>query len=294
MNMTYGDDIKELDALVSLIDEPNEEMFSEIRHKVISYGSQAIPILEEAWVNTMGDDDSVRIENLIEEIRLNELLAEMDVWYNDNPDNIWDGYINIMKYINPIIEFPRCKEGFEKLVKEIWLELNDNLTALEKIKVLNHILFKVNEFKITDSSNVKSDSFYLNRLIDQKNANSSVMGLLYIAIAQSLKIPVYGVDLPGYFIVAFVDEREEFRTLQTKGAEDVMFYMNPGNNGAVFTHNEVRHYIDQMKLEQSADYYTPASNKTMLFRVVKELAIAFESENNQRKSKGLVELISRY
>ena len=47
--MIKVDEIKELDALVSLIDEPNEDMFSQIRNKVLAYGNQAIPVLEEAW-----------------------------------------------------------------------------------------------------------------------------------------------------------------------------------------------------------------------------------------------------
>lgn len=292
--MTQENEIKELDALVSLIDEPNEEMFTEIRHKVISYGKQAIPILEEAWVNTMGDDDSDRIENLIEDIRRNDLFTEMDLWRSENQSNIWEGYSVIMRYINPLIELQHCNDIFEKFVKEIWLELNDNLTALEKIKVLNHILFKVNNIKASGLSSVKSDSFFLNKLIDQQIANPSVLGLFYIAIAQRLKIPVYGVDLPGHFIVAFIDDNNSLNPLVFKNTEDVLFYMNPGNNGAVFTYNEVRHYIEQMKLKQEPEYFKPASNNAMLIRVIRELIVVLKNEKNERKSEGLAELISRY
>ncbi len=64
-DMAHVVETKELDALVSLIDEPNEDMFIEIRKKVLSYGSLAIPVLEEAWVNTLGDHDSKRIESII-------------------------------------------------------------------------------------------------------------------------------------------------------------------------------------------------------------------------------------
>ena len=34
----------------------------------------------------------------------------------------------------------------KQIVQDVWLELNDNLTALEKVKVLNRIIFDVHGF----------------------------------------------------------------------------------------------------------------------------------------------------
>lgn len=287
-----GNEIKELNALVSLIDEPNEEMYYEIRHKVLSYGILAIPVLEEAWVNTLGDNDSDRIEDLIEEIRRNELVSNILDWRTQSTGNVWDGYSILMRYINPSIDLERCAAIFKKLVKEIWLEINENLTALEKIKVINHVLFSVNDFKVLNSPPVGADSFFLNRLMDQKSANSYAMGVLYIAIAQSLKIPVYAVDLPGHFIAAYIDENGQPLRPEQYNSGDVLFYLNPSNKGAVFTHNEVRHYIDQMSLEQQPEYFRPTSNSNVIIRIAKELIVSYEIENNRNKKEGLVQLIT--
>jgi len=45
--------------------------------------------------------------------------------------------------------------------------------------------------------------------------------MLYVLIAQSLKIPVYGIDLPRHFVLAYVDET------QLLPEAEVMFYLNP-------------------------------------------------------------------
>lgn len=287
----HNDEIKELDALVSLIDEPNEEMYHAIKHKVLSYGNQAIPILEEAWVNTLGDNDSMRIEALIDEIRQKELVAEYDNWRKIGKQSLWEGYLLVMKYLTPNSEFDRFNSFFSKLVKEIWLEINENLTALEKIRVINHVLFTVNDFKPFVSRNPASESFFPKIIIDKKSANSYSFAFFYLAITQELDIPVFGVDLPGHFILAFIDERLEIKQAKEYSEEDVLFYLNPSNEGSVFTHNEIRHYLSQMDLTDKADFYKPLTNTDVLIRLIKEIIRAYYGEENNSKAEGLTQLL---
>jgi len=39
---------KELNALIHLLDEPDEKAFDKIREKIISFGAEAIPALEQS------------------------------------------------------------------------------------------------------------------------------------------------------------------------------------------------------------------------------------------------------
>ena len=71
-----------------------------------------------------------------------------------------------------------------------------------------------------------------------------------------------------------------------------MFYINPANAGAVFTHNEVRHYINQMNLKLMPEYFLPTSNVNIINRVIKELLSAYKIEDNQPKIDGLKSLLS--
>jgi len=42
----------ELEALISLIDEPDEEIFRTIRDRIFAHGKEAVPVLEHLWENT--------------------------------------------------------------------------------------------------------------------------------------------------------------------------------------------------------------------------------------------------
>jgi len=71
---------KELSALISLLDEPNEENFGSIKEKISSYGTDAIPMLEDAWLQSLEEDNAKRIEFLIDEIRFNDLYFGLENW----------------------------------------------------------------------------------------------------------------------------------------------------------------------------------------------------------------------
>jgi len=290
--MTHVVDITELNSLVSLIDEPNEAMFDVIRQKLLGYGKKAIPALEEAWVNTMGDGDSKRIESLIEEIKQETLIADFNFWASDSNNDIIEGLILITKYFQTDFNEKQYITLFDKLCRDIWLELNDNLTALEKIKVLNHVFYRVYRFNNDGKNTAHSDSYFLNRLFDNKEGSVMSLGILYIAVAQKLNIPIYGVDLPGHFILAYLDNNEKYNFVEEYDELDVMFYVNASKDGTPFTRNEINNYLNQLKFEQDEKYYSPCSSLFVYRRMLSELIDSFELENKHSKTLVLQKLIS--
>lgn len=289
--MSHVSEIKELNALVSLMDEPNESMFSEIRNKVMSFGKLAIPILEEAWVNTMADHDSKRIENIINEIRQKEFILDFNIWASDSSRNIIEGFTILTNYLYPDFEKDHYTNLFEKLVRVIWLEINDSLTALEKIKVVNHVIYSVYKFNGHIGANIKSDTYLLTKVLDYKKGNPLSIGILYIAIAQSLNIPVFGVNLPGHFVLAYMDDFNDIRLPNAYSESDVLFYINPVNKGAIFTRNEINHFANQMKITPEQEFFLPCTNQVVIRRMISELIISFEKENNHSKTIALKALL---
>ena len=290
--MPQVDEIKELDALVSLLDEPNDDMFVEIRERVVCYGMQAVPILEEAWANTMGEEDSDRIIKVIDDIRQNDLISCFKDWMSSSDSNLIESLILITRYFQPKFDEEYYINSFNKLFREIWLELNDNLTALEKIKVLNHVMFGVYGFQEEPNTTLKSDTFFLNKVFDYKKGNSISLGIIYASIAQKLSIPVFGVNLPNNFVLAYMDDFVELKLPGEYTEDEAVFYINAGNRGAVFTHNEITNYLSQVEVESKPKFFIPSSNKDVIRRMVNELILSFEKENNHSKTIVLRKLLA--
>ena len=91
---------KEISALLQLIDDPDEDVYNTVSDKIISFGKDIIPNLENLW-ETMGNEDTQeRIELLIHRLHLRDLTAEFEVWKNGTAD-LLEGAILVSKYHYP-------------------------------------------------------------------------------------------------------------------------------------------------------------------------------------------------
>ena len=280
---------KELNALISLLDEPDSIIFEQIRQKIYAYGSEALPVLENSWEQSFNPLMQERIEEIIHNIQLEDLFAGLGSWSQLDSEDLMKGFIMAARYQYPDLDTEKVFKQIGQLVQDIWLELNDNLTALEKIKVVNHILFDVHKFRGNKANINNPDNLYLNILLESKKGNPLSIGILYIIITRSLKMPVYGVDLPNHFVLAFMDEN---MSEKDKHDEKALLYINPFNRGTLFTQNEIEAYIKQMKLKHDDSYFRPCSNITIMKRVFGELIELHAKQGNEKKVEELKKLAS--
>jgi regulator of sirC expression with transglutaminase-like and TPR domain len=280
---------KELDALISLMDEPNEEIFLAVRNRIFAHGKEAVPVLEHLWENTFDPIIQNRIEDLIHIIQFESLKKEMKEWSEFGHHDLLQGTLLVTKFQYPDLDEDAIIKKIGAFSQDVWLELNQNLTGLEKVKVINHILFDIHKLA-GNSTNVNSaDNFYINNLLDSKKGSPLILGIIYISISQSLRIPIYGVDLPRHFVLAYTDEILLSQRDTPEGS--VLFYINPFNKGAVFTQNEIELFIKQLKLDRKDSYFIPCDNKTIIRRMMNELIFIYDQSGNPVKKDEMTELL---
>jgi regulator of sirC expression with transglutaminase-like and TPR domain len=283
---------KELSALVSMIDEPNAEVFETIRQKIADFGSVAIPVLEDAWMNSFSEEQNERLEELIGDIRFDDLYSELDNWKQKKQDDLLQAFTLIARFRYPEFDVEKYFAQVSRLKQDVWLEMNEDLTALEKTKVLNHIFYDVWGFRgIRPQQKITVNSYFLNEVLDTKKGNALSLGILYISIAQSLNIPVFGVNLPQHFVLTYMEDSFPIKAVATYTKEEVLFYINAMNKGAVFTTNEIDLFIQKLKVDVKEKYYLPCDNLAIVRRLLSELIVAYKSEGDSGKAGELEELL---
>ncbi len=281
------EDIKELRALISLVDEPDGALYDKVKERLFTYGTQALPELEAAWENTLDDAIQQRLISLIHEIQQRQLYIELNDWAKFGYEDLLRGYLLITRFQYPDLDVDKITHEVGHIVQQVWLELNNNLTALEKIKVVNHVFYDINKFS-GNTANIQSpDNFYLKNLLETRKGNPLSLGIFYLIITRSLKIPVYGVDLPRHFILTYIEE-----SATDKKPDDILFYLNPFNKGAVFTRNEIELYIRQMKLNPEPAYFEACSNTTVIRRLINGLIETYTLADNKDKAADLSHLLT--
>jgi regulator of sirC expression with transglutaminase-like and TPR domain len=271
---------KELQALVRLLDEPNDSIYSTIRDKIFSYGASAIPVLEDYWENSFDHLIQERIEDLIHHIQLTALKSDLKRWKENHQHDLLKGYLLVTRFQYPDLEEDRIIRDIGRITQDVWLELNNDLTGLEKVKVINHILFDIYNFSGNRTNLAAVDNFYLKNLLESKKGNAISLAMIYLIVAQSLKMPIYGINLPKHFIVGYSGDPVDF----DKNDNEVMFYLNPFNRGTVFTRHEVELFVQQIKLKKRPEYFRPCDNISTLKRLCEELAIAYDLAGNKEKA----------
>lgn len=276
--------------MISLLDDNDHEIISVITQSLLGKGTDIIPELERAWEAALDDKVQERLGILIQEIQFATLKEDLKRWVHTGSANILEGAFYIAKFNFPEISFDTVDRYIENIRKDVWLEINDNLTALEKVKIINFIIFQIHKFGRHPSDFYAPQNSYINQVIESRKGNPISLAIVYLSVAWKLRLPIYGVNLPKNFILAYKDEYRQYDAADE--SEDILFYINPFNKGAVLGRREIDYFITQQQLEPLNSYYTPCSNRDIIIRLLNNLIASYEKMGNIRKIERLKELLN--
>lgn len=271
-----------------MLDDPDELVFHHIRDEIMNMGPDVIPDLEEVWEETsMGELFQSRIENIIHDIQFNNIQNELLYWKAKKSDDLLYGMFVLAKFQYPELTYNELDSFFKKLTQDIWIELHEGLTALEKMRIINHILYDVYAFKGDTDDYLAPQNSFINDVIARKKGNPISLSILNIILAQRLGLPIKGINLPRHFIVAWQDDYFFF-TEENK--MPILFYINPFSKGTIFSRRDVEQFLQQVNIPPKEIFFTPCSNLDIMKRVINNLINSYSRKGNQNKVDDLIAL----
>lgn len=281
----------EISALISLIEDPDEGIFTQVRDELISKGEQVIPHLEHYWeINSFGTLFQDRVENLIHSIHYQCIHNGLRHWMENDENDLLSGALLINRYQYPSFEEAEVRRQINALRQDIWLELNDQLTAIERVNVINHILFTVYGFEGNKQNYTAPQNSYLADVLGSKKGNPLSLAVIYQVLANALDIPIYGVNLPNHFVLAYLDEQRIGLAPEEQPDGGVLFYINPFSGGSIIHKDEIDAFLLHLNLPKRVAFYQPCRNKIIVQRMVTNLIYAYQQQGNRRKVDELKEL----
>lgn len=275
----------EIKALIDLLDDNDEEIQGAVLKRLSELGVCIIPSLEKAWETTINLSLQTKIETIIQDIQFDEVRDELQKWVYDGATNLLYGIYIVSKYQFPSLKYETILKSIEKIKFDIDTEMNYSLTPLEKIRIVNHVFFDIHKFSGNYSNYYAPNNYYINHVIETHKGSPITLAVIYIVVAQQLELPVYGVNLPKNFIVAYKD-------IQANDVSNsVIFYANPYNKGAILGKREIEYFLKQQKIDSDEKYFTPCSNVQIIERTLKNLISSYESTNQNDKIERLKKLI---
>ncbi len=277
----------ELKALITLLDDPNDTVYESVQKRLNEIGTPIVPELKDAWVQSKDELFLERSSSIISTIQFNDTLGQFKKWLDDGAESLFDGAFFIAKYNFPDLDYQLINQKIEKIKRDAWLQMNDNLTPLEQIRVINHIIFNINKFDRNNASFYSPNNSYLNQLLKTKKGNPISLAILFLIITKRLDLPVYGVNLPKNFILAYAEELYQTGLETEPENKIVSFYINPYNNGAILTKREIDHFLQQQKIKPQDIFYQACDNKIIIQRLLLNLIYSYEKQKKPDKVEDL-------
>jgi regulator of sirC expression with transglutaminase-like and TPR domain len=248
-------------------------------------GERAVPTLEQSWSNqTIDDLHRERIFEIMRQIQINEIKVELESWRASSNRDLLKGALIISRFQFPNIDFEKVEQELEKIKQKVWLEINEEHTAFEIVKIFNHVLFDICGFKPTENGFYAPQNSFINNVLESKRGNQLSLSILYSVIAQKLQIPIYGIDLPNHFVLGFLDEFQTLKMLGINNNErNILFYINPFSKGRIFDQNEIENYLKSLNLPLRNHYFEPCSNSEILKRMIGNLTYAYQKVGEEQK-----------
>lgn len=283
-----------LKALISLLDDPDDMVFEMVEQELLKESHSIIPVLEKKWENSYDEVSQERIENLIQDLQFKKTKSVLLNWLSSPTPDLLNGFLIVDRFQYPDLNTMAVHLKLDKIRNEVWLELNDSLTILEKITVLNHFIFKTFNFSINHNNLQSPQNCYINQLLDTKKGNKFSLSVFYTVIARRLGLPAHFIDFPKNPLVAIVDRDLAIKVHGLKTRSDVLFYINPSNKGSIASRKEVDYHLKHNSYLPKQKYSEPQSDILFIQRLLESLMEAFKSVGFTEKKERVNEMLKLF
>ncbi|VAW18071.1 hypothetical protein MNBD_BACTEROID01-1370 [hydrothermal vent metagenome] len=281
---------KKTEALIHLLEDPDMSVYKMVEKELLKEDAKIIPALEEMWELSLDEICQQRIENLIQYLQFKETKREMAEWIGlKNPDLV-EGFSITNRYQYPDLNATSIEIKIEQIRKDVWLELNNSLTSLEKITVLNHIFFDVHGFSVNHANLSSPQNFFLNQVLETKKGHPIALAMLYTVVARRLDLPIYFINFPKNPLLGYFDRHIAIKAHGFKINSDMLFYINPSNKGSITGRKELEYYLKKMKYKPERKYFERCSDKVFVMKLISLLQAAFDSMGYKEKADEIMEL----
>lgn len=280
-------------AFMSLLDDSDEIVYGAVRAALLREGDVVMPALIEA---ASSSPDSLRARRACDMLRivgLKSLECSLTEWIDDGAENLLYGAFLVAKYIYPQLEYSEIND----LVNTMWRSLRKDVKSvqkpLERVRVVNKYIFEEQGFSKNISNPTIPENNCINEVLMKTKGNHITLSILYSELCRRIGLPVCCVSLPKILILCYLNDTvmDDDMKLCT---DDIMFYINPANKGAIVGREDIKTFLNIHKVETLDSYYLPCDNIEVIRRLLINLQYSFminKESGNVDDMKALIKMI---
>ncbi len=173
----------------------------------------------------------------------------------------------------PDLDLDKYLKRLDAMAEHVRPHLPADLEPRGSIRVLNRYLFDELGFDGNRENYYDPRNSFLNDVLDRRLGLPITLSIVYLAVGRRLDLPLYGVGLPGHFIVKWHDARAQIQ-------------IDPFNHGEILDKARVEERVRDTFHPQARftpEWLQAVDAKYILIRLLNNLKMIFiQTENYER------------
>jgi len=285
------EEIVNIDTLLALIDDHDEEVYFAVRDKLLESGPAILPVLEYALSSAKSLVQHERLELIINQLQLLKLIEKIAKWVNSEDKTLLDGWVLVSGVQNTAIAADKIDLIIQKIVRDIWIELNDSLTSIEKVSVINHVFYELYNFELNSPDIYAPENCLINNLLVSRKGNLISLATLYCIIAQKLNLPIHPIGIGQYLILGYY-EPQISREVYGENADPYLFYISMEHKGAIIGAKELEYVVHENR--ESLENTAPINEGMLLKKLLLFLRQCYQIKGNEEKAIVTNKLLDKF
>jgi len=270
---------REVNALVRLLDDPDEDVQEQVQNRLTDLGREAMPALRRAYDASQGEQRR-QIDEVVRRLHWNDIQTAWHAILGADEPNLERGAFILALYRFPSLDVEAYQEILDEWADRVEERVMRSV-GVDRARVLMEFL--ADEIGLTGNRDDYDDpnNSYLNRVIDRRLGIPISLAVIALSMADRLAIPLYGVGMPAHFLVKYSDARGEV-------------YFDVFNDGQPVSREECVRFLLRAGIQPKPAYFEAAPPTEILLRMVRNLRHTARTSGNEQVYEELTALIEPY
>ena len=266
----------ELDALVTLLDDPDRTVQTAVMSRLNELGRAAFPGLRKAQCIAEGDL-RVRIGDILHDLHFSDIRRR---WASimDAPDaDVEEGALLLAQHRYPDLDVAALRARLDAMADRIRPRIQQAEGIGRAFVLSTHICTELG-FEGNHEQYSAPENSYINCVLDSRRGIPVSLCVLFIILGKRLGLPIFGVNMPAHFLAMYKDDRHEV-------------YFDMFNGGNPILKEQCVEFLLKAGLKPKSRYFKAASGQSILLRLVSNLLVQPNEEAHARLQRELTSLV---
>jgi regulator of sirC expression with transglutaminase-like and TPR domain len=271
----------EIESLMFLLEDPDPFVQEQVQLRFMELGDRAVPLLDQIRVQTKDKEEKKRAKEVLHKLTFSTLkgdFAELLLEGIGNRAQLERAVITLARFGHPTLresEYVKTLDHFADMIRP---SLRYKRSEREKMRILMKFIFEDLNFRGDNKDYHNPANGFIDQVIERRKGLPISLSLVAMFIARRLQLPVFGVNMPIHFMLAFVGEKEEQ-------------LIDPYDQGAEVSYDQCYFFLKKNNVTPKPEHFKMASDIDILARCIRNLMHSYERNEEHDRVQELKSLL---